>query len=223
MPDAFNSLPNWWEGREFEHKAEVQALSVLLSRIYKRKSILDIGAGFGRLTPIYAPFFSKIVLVDRSTRLLSFAENYVGEVRGAEFIKGEAEELPVQSDFFDVALCVHTTEEITNLRLAMSEINRALQTDGYLILETPSRHLGNTLIDLKNSGFEILEVLSVNNIRPHSLKKFLPASLLLMLEAKLQTMFSRRPVGQSAFILAQKNNNSENSKEAIFKPLSFRT
>jgi hypothetical protein len=44
--DTFD-YPSYWIGRDYEHKAEVFALSRLIERIKKLRSILEIGAGFG--------------------------------------------------------------------------------------------------------------------------------------------------------------------------------
>lgn len=57
---------------------------------------------------------------------------------------------------------------------------------------------------LKHSGFDIIEIRSVSNIRSTFIKRFLPASLLLDIENLLQIPFSKLNFGPSFFVLAQK-------------------
>lgn len=67
-----------------------------------------------------------------------------------------------------------------------------------------NHHPKKIIEDLKNSGFEIMEVLSVSNFRSSILKKILPQKLLLYLEKISQKPFSKIYFGPSIFVLAQK-------------------
>ena len=57
---------------------------------------------------------------------------------------------------------------------------------------------------LKLSGFEIIEIRSVSNIRSTLIKKFFPLNLLLDIEKLIQKPFSNLNFGPSYFILAKK-------------------
>lgn len=57
---------------------------------------------------------------------------------------------------------------------------------------------------LKDSGFEIIEIRSVSNIRSTFMKKFFPLSFLLDIEKILQIPLSRINFGPSYFVLARK-------------------
>lgn len=217
MPHDYDS-PGWWETREFEHRAEGLAITKLLENVEKRRNIIDIGAGFGRLTPIYASFFSKITLVDPSERLLSFAENYLQNLKRVEFKRGSLEKLPTDSDLFDVALCVRVLHLFKGLGQVSPEIYRVLKSGGYLILEfSPRNHKPEQIKRVLTwNGFEIQKTLSVSNIRFSWLKKFLPMSFLLKLEDRLEEPLARFSFSDSSFILAQKIGTAP---ESIVKPL----
>lgn len=146
--------PTWWEGREFEHKAEKIALVRLLSQIERRKSIVDIGAGFGRLTPIYAPFFSRITLVDTSEKLLAIAKEYTKNIRGISFVRTDSHKLPFPAESFDVAISVRVYHHFENPSPTLTETARVLKEEGFFILEFANKiHFTATLGAILKGNF----------------------------------------------------------------------
>lgn len=157
--------PQWWEGRELEHKSEAIALTKLLAYIPIRKSILDIGGGFGRLVPIYAPYFSKIVIFDPSLKLLDIARAFLKDIRGVNFVRGEAIKLPFEDNSFDVAICVRVLYHFKDPQLVIAEASKVIKADGFLILEFANKiHFWLTLRAFMQgkfkfrSNFEPLEI-----------------------------------------------------------------
>lgn len=67
-------------------------------------------------------------------------------------------------------------------------------------------HPDQVIEKLKSSGFEIVEVRSVSNIRSTFMKRFFPLSFLLDIEKLLQVPFSKFNFGPSFFVLARKSN-----------------
>lgn len=57
---------------------------------------------------------------------------------------------------------------------------------------------------LRNSGFKILEIRSVSNLRNQTLKKWIPMNLLIKTEKRLQKPLGKLFFGPSIFILAKK-------------------
>lgn len=53
-PYDLYDYPQYWEGREYEDLAEKRALKIFFDQIpgKKKGQIIDIGAGFGRHTPV---------------------------------------------------------------------------------------------------------------------------------------------------------------------------
>ena len=55
MPATYDNYdyPAYWKGREYEHSSEFLAIKEILLKIPKVDRSIEIGAGFGRLLPIY--------------------------------------------------------------------------------------------------------------------------------------------------------------------------
>ncbi|MGI6278536.1 MAG: class I SAM-dependent methyltransferase [Patescibacteria group bacterium] len=125
----------YWRGREYEHEAETLALKRLFAQIplKKQKTLLDIGAGFGRITPFYADKFSFCLLVEPAKRLINQAKKNL-KYQNLKFKQGQAENLEL-SEKFDVVLFIRVAHHIKNLDLVLKNINHHLKSDGYLILE----------------------------------------------------------------------------------------
>lgn len=90
-----------------------------------RLYVLDIG---GRLQPYRA------LIADRVARYLSV------DVRETPLVGvlGDAENLPVASESFDVAICTQVLEYLPNPEAAVGEIHRVLRPGGYLLLSAPT-------------------------------------------------------------------------------------
>ncbi|NQU74510.1 MAG: class I SAM-dependent methyltransferase [Candidatus Omnitrophica bacterium] len=131
----------YWEEREYEHFSERIALERLIEYIPQeyRNSIIDVGAGFGRLTKIYAPYFKRCYLIDPSTRLISLAKKRLYRFKKIKFKKGRGEKIPYKKKRFNVALMVRVSHHLKFLSKALNEISRVLPPGGYFIFEYPNK------------------------------------------------------------------------------------
>lgn len=125
----------YWQVREYEDKAERIALAKFFKLIPKKGALADIGAGFGRLTPVYASLFEKCVLVDPSKRLLNEAKNLSQKYKNLSFRCGFAHDLPFADKSFDVVLFIRTFHHLKEPNEVIAEFNRILKPGGFLILE----------------------------------------------------------------------------------------
>lgn len=125
----------YWKTRRYEHLAEEIVLKKFFKLIPKKESLVDIGGGFGRLVPFYAPFFKKCVLVDQSERLLKVAQKLTKIYPHFKVVKGNANKLPLENQSFDMALMVRAIHYFPDPARAFKEINRILKPKGYFILE----------------------------------------------------------------------------------------
>lgn len=136
----------YWEKREYEDQAEKLALKKILALIKKKESLIDIGAGFGRLTPVYAPLFKKCLLVEPSEKLLNVAKKANQQYKNLEFKENYVEKLPAEDDSFDVALMVRVAHHLSDLQAMIQEVKRVLKPGGYFILEFANKiHFKNRL------------------------------------------------------------------------------
>jgi SAM-dependent methyltransferase len=233
MSDYYDQYdyPQFWEGREYEHCCEVIAIQKFLHRIPRINRLIDVGAGYGRLSPYYIYRARRSVLIDSSAKLLKLARQKImllDEKRAENVkyvhIKAQKVSKKVKNGTFDVVVCVRILHHIENTGDAFSIVNKLLKKNGYLILEFPNklhgkaraRYLFRTPLphinfhplevqnELKKQGFEIIEKRSVSNIRSSFLKRHLPVSVLLLLEDLLQKPLSNLNFGPSIFILARK-------------------
>ena len=133
--DPTFNYKKYWQERRYEHLAEELVLEKFFKLTSQRKSLVDIGGGFGRFVPLYAPIFKSCVLVDPSKRLLKAAKKLTKKFPQFKAIKGNIDKLPLKNKSFDIALIVRAIHHLFSLDNAFKEVNRVLKPNGYFILE----------------------------------------------------------------------------------------
>lgn len=128
--------PNYWVGREYEHLAELAAVRAFLKSIPQIKTILDIGAGFGRLTPSYSYRAKKVILSDPSSKLLALARQKYKQ-RKFQFVHSKLDNIhqKIKPKSVDLVVCVRVIHHIEDVEGAIENICNLLKKKGYLILE----------------------------------------------------------------------------------------
>lgn len=147
--DTYN-YPSYWEGREYEHQAEIIAINNFLKKIQRLKTIVEIGTGYGRLVPSYYFRGKRIILSDPSARLLKIARSRLKN-KGIEFIHSGVENLypKIRKNTADLTILVRVLHHLENPDEALSIISKITKSGGYLILEFPNkRHLKATISEL---------------------------------------------------------------------------
>lgn len=129
----------YWRLRAYEDQSERLALKKLLPLVKKRGFLIDVGAGFGRLTPNYAPFFKKCLLIDPSARMLAESKRLRRHYRHLEFKKAVSEKLPADSETADLLLFIRTSHHLPTLDRTIEEFARVLKKNGSLIIEFPNK------------------------------------------------------------------------------------
>ena len=107
----------------------------------KHDSILDIATGTGDMAIMYGQTeATRIVGIDISSGMLDVAKKKIKETPLDQRIKfeiGDAENLPFESNSFDVASVTYGIRNFEDLKKGLSEILRVLKPSGMLvILET---------------------------------------------------------------------------------------
>jgi ubiquinone/menaquinone biosynthesis C-methylase UbiE len=139
---------SFWENRQYEDQAERVVLTRLFSLIKnkKAKSLIDIGAGFGRLVPVYAPLFKSCLLVEPSEKLLAEAKRINKNYDNLTFKESYVEKLPVEKESFEVVLMVRVAHHLEDLEEMIKEVRRVLKPKGFFIMEYANKkHLKNFL------------------------------------------------------------------------------
>jgi len=150
--------PSYWESRSYEHNSEVYAISEFLNLIPKIKTILEIGTGYGRLTPIYYYRASKVILTDPSAKLLKMAKDNLTNYK-IKYIQAKLENLPskIRSNSVNVVILVRVLHHIDDLDNTFFIINKIIAKNGFLILEFANkRHLKALFKELTHGNLTFL-------------------------------------------------------------------
>ena len=135
---------DFWEGqgRDYEDAVERRVLRRLLPARGHR--LLEIGAGFGRMTPEYK-MYSQVVLLDYSLEQLQYARRQFGDV-GYLYVAADAYRMPFQSDVFDGATMIRVIHHIEDVPTVLAQVRKILSGGGKFILEYANkRHLKSML------------------------------------------------------------------------------
>lgn len=124
---------DFWEGqgRGYEDAVERRVLSRLLPRSGRR--LLEIGAGFGRITGEYR-MFQQVVLLDYSLEQLQYARSRYGD-DGFLYVAADAYRMPFQRCAFDAATMIRVIHHFEKAPAALAQIHRVLADSGAFILE----------------------------------------------------------------------------------------
>jgi len=124
----------YWRKREYEHRVEVDLLGRILPK--KAESLLDVGAGYGRLLPVYRNRFERIVFLDPSEKLLSLARVKYGK-KGLTYRMGVASKLPFRRESFQVVICIRVFHHLNSgeAKKTLEEMARVLVSGGTAFLE----------------------------------------------------------------------------------------
>jgi ubiquinone/menaquinone biosynthesis C-methylase UbiE len=165
--DTYDYL-GYWIGRDYEHKSEVIALKAFLQKINKIKSILEIGAGFGRLAPSYAFRAKRIILTDPSSKTLKIAREAFVNRNNIKFIHSSLENLPgkVRPTSISLVVMIRVIHHIHDIDEAFKIIHRMISPGGYFIFEFANKkHIKATLKEFLKGNFSFLKDQSTTDIR----------------------------------------------------------
>ncbi|MFC2015568.1 methyltransferase domain-containing protein [Chloroflexota bacterium] len=132
---------DFWEGqgREYEDLAERIALRRLLPAAGNR--LLDIGAGFGRLSEFYAGH-KQVVLLDYSRSLLLEAQERLGPDGRILYVAASFYHMPFVTSAFDTAMTIRVIHHVEDVPAFLGQVSRVLSGSGSYTLEFANkRHL----------------------------------------------------------------------------------
>ena len=122
----FNKLAQEYDQWFDRHQAVFQSELEALKKVVPSKGLgLEVGVGTGRFAAAFGIKFG----IDPSQAMLDIAKS-----RGIDIVKGVAESLPFENDYFDFVLIVTTLCFVDNPLKALSEIKRVLKPGGSLII-----------------------------------------------------------------------------------------
>lgn len=131
--EGSNYRTDFWEGqgRNYEDLVERQVLRQILPQHGKR--LLEIGAGFGRISEEYS-MYEHVVLLDYSFSQLQFARERLGDERFT-YVAADAYKLPFKAGVFDGATMIRVIHHFENVPAVLQGIRRVLADNANFILE----------------------------------------------------------------------------------------
>lgn len=126
---------DFWEGkgRDYEDQVERVALNRLLPFNGGRR-LLEIGAGYGRLTPMYHAY-EQVVVMDYSLTQVQQAQQILGQHPRFVYVVADVYNLPFRPGVFDAATLVRVIHHLRDAPLALAQIRQTLAPLGVFVLE----------------------------------------------------------------------------------------
>jgi ubiquinone/menaquinone biosynthesis C-methylase UbiE len=138
---------DFWENRQYEHKAESFALKKLYNNLVG-DWFVDIGGSYGRNVSIYRKKYHNCVLMDYSIQALKKASRNLKEqgITNISFVAANVYNLPFKEGSFDGGMMVRVIHHLEKPKKAFTELQRIFQQNGYFLLEFPNKHHLKALI-----------------------------------------------------------------------------
>jgi ubiquinone/menaquinone biosynthesis C-methylase UbiE len=143
--EGSNYRTEFWENkdRDYEDRVERVALRRLLPPGGQR--LLEIGAGFGRLTEEYHAY-RQVVLLDYSLSLLQDAQERLGRSGRYVYVAADAYNMPFRPGVFDAATLVRVIHHMADAPAALGQVARALAPGGVFILEYANKRNAKAIL-----------------------------------------------------------------------------
>ncbi|KKU03206.1 MAG: Phosphatidylethanolamine N-methyltransferase [Candidatus Amesbacteria bacterium GW2011_GWB1_47_26] len=122
------SYPKYWQGRAYEHAAEVMAIRRLLGKRHFPSGV-DIGGGYGRLASTLLQFCDQLTLVEPSSKQRRFV------LADVKIVVGTSDSTGLPASSFDFVSIIRVLHHLPNPQSALQEAHRLLKPDGLLLLE----------------------------------------------------------------------------------------
>ncbi len=139
----FKNMSGSWESMRSDLFGSQFTSMALLSLLDPTLTIVDIGCGIGNASSLVAPFVGEVVGVDRETTMLDEARNRPDLLSNITFIDGDATNLPIDSDTFDVAMFSLVLHHVEDAEVAIREAARVTKGDGRILIIDMQEHLRN--------------------------------------------------------------------------------
>ena len=162
----FQTIKDQWSSLRTSLFGDEFLLPTLLSLLPHDISIVDLGCGNGDTLLALAPFIPNLVGIDRSSQMLSIAQKRVHSYTHVQLKQGVLEDIPLENEQFDVALCILVLHHVPMIHEALDEISRILKPSGSLVVldmqshskielkkQMGHKHLGFTQPDLTHPSF----------------------------------------------------------------------
>jgi ubiquinone/menaquinone biosynthesis C-methylase UbiE len=143
--DPKHNYLDYWNGRDYENKAEIIALKRLLKGKHF-KNAADIGGGFGRLCIFLKQYADTVTLAEPSQQQLDIGKDYLKDEPDIKMVLTQADDLKFKDNSLDLITMIRVMHHLPDPTKEFSEIKRVLTDDGVFVLEIANNiHARNRL------------------------------------------------------------------------------
>ncbi len=130
----FGRIAGSWDAIRREMFGDSFWLPTLMALLPPGMTVADLGCGTGVATAMLAPFVQRVIAVDREATMLEATARRVATLDNVETRQGELENLPLQAEEVDVALCLLVLHHIEDLTHCIESAAHALRPGGRIII-----------------------------------------------------------------------------------------
>ncbi len=124
---------DFWEGKGREYEDRVERIAIRRLMPPRGQRLLELGAGFGRLTTSFGEY-EQVVLLDYSHSQLEFARQQYGD-DGFLYVAANIYEMPFAPAVFDAATLIRVVHHLQDPLTALRAVRTVMQKGGVFLLE----------------------------------------------------------------------------------------
>lgn len=132
--DPAHNYLEYWHGRDYEHQAEVRAISRLLKGKHFKQAV-DVGGGYGRLDPLLEKYADSVTLAEPSQQQLNIARTFLHDHPRVKRKLMQADDLQFADSSVDLVTIIRVMHHLPDPGSELFEIARVLTPEGYAIIE----------------------------------------------------------------------------------------
>jgi SAM-dependent methyltransferase len=132
--DKDHNYEDFWQGRDYEHNAEMIAIDKLLNGRHFSLA-MDYGGGYGRVTPKLLEYSDRVILVDPSVKQLNAARVKLKGLPVDYELQATKDTVPAKDNSLDLLVMIRVTHHLPEPGKVFSEIYRTLKPDGIALIE----------------------------------------------------------------------------------------
>jgi ubiquinone/menaquinone biosynthesis C-methylase UbiE len=124
----------FWEGQGRNYEDQVERIALRRLMPPTGGTLIEIGAGFGRLADEYLGY-QKVVLFDYSRSLLREAQAHLGDDPRFVYVAGNWYQMPFVAGLFDTMVQIRTLHHAADVPALFQQLTRIARPNGRYILE----------------------------------------------------------------------------------------
>ncbi|WP_327255746.1 methyltransferase domain-containing protein [Streptomyces sp. NBC_01244] len=135
----------YWQGRDYEHAAEIAAVKRLIGgRRYGL--VCEVGGGFGRLSPLLKEYADRVMMFDPSAKHVAIAGRLLADRPGITAHHMRPGHLPLDDGSADLLSMIRVMHHLPDPGPTLREMARVLKPGGRALIEVAnSAHMLNKL------------------------------------------------------------------------------